>query len=182
MKIKKSNILKPEDLQQMYEKGNFTPHSLEKIFNDSKYNYNAMRSAPFFGEETLGIYVKIFDKLGEMDYAPALYELGLLYHNGEWWLQQDLKKSLIYHKKAAGLGNADAMFELYVYYSTGIGVKKDNTVAMEWCKKTAEMDQPRACFNMGGFYASGNGVSKDLDVSVNWYNRASKAGNGKASA
>jgi hypothetical protein len=183
MTSKKSDILKVEDLQKMYEKGSFAPHSPEKIFNDSKYNYDVMKSVPFFGEETLGIYVKIYDKLGEMGYAPALYELGLLYFNGAWWLKQDLKKSLEYHNKAVALGNTDAMFELYVYYSTGQGgVKQDNKVALKWCKKAAEKDHYRACFNMAAFYATGNGVKQDINESVKWYERASKAGNGKASA
>jgi hypothetical protein len=183
MKNKKTDILQAEDLQKMYEKGSFAPHSPEKIFNDSKYNYNVLKSAPFFGEETLGIYIKIYDKLGEMGYAPALYELGLLHFNGEWWLEQDLKKALDYHTKAVALGNTDAMFELYVYHSTGQGgVKQDNKVALEWCKKAAEKGHYRACFNMASFYATGNGVKQDMDESVKWYERASKAGNGKASA
>jgi TPR repeat protein len=183
MKTKKPDILEADALKKMYEKGSFAPHSPEKIFNDSKYNYDVMKSAPFFGEETQGIYIKIYDKLGEMGYAPALYELGLLYFNGEWWLEQDLKKSLAYHKKAAELGNTDAMFELYVYYSTGQGgVKQDNKVALVWCEKAAEKNHYRACFNMASFYATGNGVKQDIDESVKWYERASKAGNGKASA
>jgi TPR repeat protein len=182
MKKNKTDILSADELKKMYEENDFGSYPPEKIFNDSKYNFNTMKSAPFFGEETLGIYPKIWEKLGEMSYTPALYELGLLYYNGEWWFEKDLKKSVKYHTKAAELGNADAMFELYVLYSTGTGVKKDNKVAIEWCQKAAEKGQPRACSNMAGFYATGNGVPKDMDLSVEWYDRASKAGNGKASA
>jgi TPR repeat protein len=180
--MKKTDILSADELKKMHDENNFSSYPPEKIFNDSKYDMNALKSAPFFGEETLGIYPKIWEKLGDMGYTPALYELGLLYYNGEWWLKKDLKKALLYHTKAAELGNADAMFELYALYSTGTGVKKDNKVAMDWCKKAADLNQGRACFNMGGFYAVGNGVPKDLDLSVKWYDRASKAGNGKASA
>lgn len=182
MKKNKTDILSADELKKMYEENNFGSYSLEKIFNDSKYDFNALKSAPFFGEETLGIYPKIWERLGKMGYAPALYELGLLYYNGEWWFKQNIKKSVQYHTKAAELGNTDAMFELCTFYSTGNGVKKDNKVAIGWCKKAAEKNQPRACFNMGGFYATGNGVPQDLDLSVKWYERASEAGNGKASA
>jgi TPR repeat protein len=174
--------LSPEELKKMYDENNFGSHTPEQILNDTKYNMNALKSAPFFGEETLGIYPKIYQKLADMGYSPALYELGLLYYNGEWWFKKDLKKSLECHTKAAEMGNANAMFELYVLYSTGDGVKKDNMVAVEWCKKAADLGQNRACYNMGGFYAVGNGIPKDLDLSVKWYDKASKAGNGKASA
>ncbi len=180
--MKKLDGLTPEELKKMYEENNFGSHSLDEIFNSSKYNYNALKSAPFFGAETLGIYLKIYERLGEMKYSPAFYELGLLYYNGEWWLEQDLEKSLEYHKKAAELGNADAMFELYVYYSTGQGVEQDNEVALEWCRKAAELGQFRACYNMGGFYATGNGVPQDINLCVQWYEKASELGNGKASA
>ncbi len=180
--MKKDDKLTPEELKKMYEENNFGPYTPERIFNDSKYNYNALKSAPFLGEETLGIYLKIYERLGNGGYSPALYELGLLYYNGEWWLEQDLKKSLDYHKRAATLGNADAMFELYVYYSTGQGVKKDAKVAVDWCMKAADLGQFRACFNMGAFYATGSGVPKDTTQSLKWYEKASAFGNGKASA
>src|SRR5580698_1647429 len=104
------NPLKPEELKEMFERGNFEPYTAEKIFKDARYNFNALKSAPFFGEETLGIYPKIWEKLGDAGYAPALYELGLLYYNGEWWFEADIEKSVQYHQRAAALGNADAMF------------------------------------------------------------------------
>jgi TPR repeat protein len=178
----KDKRLTADELEKMYDANNFGSYMPEEIFNDAKWNMNALKSAPFFGEETLGIYPKIYQKLADMGYSPALYELGLLYYNGEWWFKKDLKKSVECHTKAAEMGNADAMFELYVYYSTGTGIKKDEKVALEWCKKAADLGQSRACSNMAGFYATGNGVPKDMDLSVKWYEKASKAGNGKASA
>ncbi len=180
--MSKDNRLSPEELKKMYDENNFGSHTPEEILNDAKYCFNSLKSAPFFGEETLGIYPKIYQRLADMGYSPAVYELGLLYYNGEWWLKQDLKKSLAYHTKAAEMDNADAMFELYVLYSTGQGVKKDMKVAMDWCKKAADLGQFRACYNMGAFYYSGNGVPKDTKLSVEWYDKASKAGNGKSSA
>jgi|GEM_PF-979230 len=178
----KSCRLTVEQLKTIYDKNDFTSYSPEKIFEDSKYCYESLTSAPFFGEETLGVYLKIYEKLGELGYAPAMYELGLLYYNGEWWLEQNFEKSLRYHKKAAELGSTNAMFELYVLYSTGQGVKQNNKLAVEWCIKAAEKDHYRACYNMGAFYATGNGVPKDAALSLKWYKRASEAGNGKASA
>jgi TPR repeat protein len=175
-------ILSPEDLEKMYKKKNFFPHSHEKILNDAKYNFESLKSAPFFGEETLGIYIDIMEELAKQNYSPAMYELGLFYYNGEWWKKKDLKKSVRYHTQAAELEYPDAMFELYVLYSTGDGVKLDNKTAVEWCKKAAAKGQLRACYNMGSFYATGNGVEVDTKKSLDWYEKASTGGHGKASA
>src|SRR5262249_51924932 len=78
--------------------------------------------------------------------------------------------------------NPDAMFELYVLYSTGQGVAHDDKEALKWCKKAADMGQHRACYNMGAFYATGRGVPEDSALSEQWYRRAADAGNGQAAA
>lgn len=173
-------ILDPKELKALYQKGDFAPHTPEKIFHDAKDNFEGLKTAPFFGEETLGIYVDIYKKLGEMNFSPALYELGLLYYHGEFWLPQDLKVSFDYHIRAAELGNSLAMFELYVYYSTGIHVDIDNTVALDYCHKAAAAKNKRACYNLGAFYATGNGVEKDIDKAISWYEEASNLGDVKS--
>ena len=180
--MSKNKPLSPEELEKMYKKDDFSPHSLEKILHDTKYNFESLKSAPFFGEETLGIYIDIMKKLAERKYAPAMYELGLFYYNGEWWKERDLEKSVLYHTLAAELEYPDAMFELYVLYSTGDGVALDNKTALDWCKKAAFKGQTRACYNLGSFYATGNGVEQDTVQSIEWYDKASKGGHGKASA
>jgi uncharacterized protein len=174
--------LTPEELKEIYETNNFDAYPPNVLLYDAKYNFHSLKSAPFFGEETLGIYPKIYEKLAERGYAPALYELGLLYYNGEWWLEQDHEKSADHHKKAAELGDKNAMFELYIYYNNGIGVEEDSTIALDWCFKAAEAGQHRACYNLGALYATGNGVELDEEKSMEWYKRSSEAGNGKASA
>jgi TPR repeat protein len=99
-----------------------------------------------------------------------------------WGLPLDAAESVRLHQRAAELGNADAMFELYVLYSTGQGVAKNAAVALDWCKKAGEKGQSRAAYNLGAFYATGNGVEKDPAQAVAWYQRASDAGHGRASA
>jgi TPR repeat protein len=172
--------LTAKELAALYHAGDFSTYTHEKIFNDAKYNFESLKSAPFFGEETLGIYVDIFRKLGDLNYAPALYELGLLYYHGEFWLPENYETSFGYHSRAAELGYADALFELYVYYSTGIHVEVNNEMAMDFCRKAAELGHVRACYNMGAFYATGNGVEKNMDEAVRWYEKASGQGHVKA--
>jgi TPR repeat protein len=109
------------------------------------------------------------------------YLLGLFYYTG-FGCEVSGPKSLAHHLKAAELGYADAMFELYVYHSRGIGTKPDQEAAVQWCKRAADAGSPRAMANLGGFYATGQGVPLDLEQAVHWYHLAAKNGNGRAAA
>jgi len=169
-----------DELKAVVSNDAFDKYTHEALFRDTKYYFESMKSAPFFGEETLGIYIDIYKKLGEKGYSPALYELGLLHYNGESWLTPNYAVSLDYHQKAAALGNADAMFELYIYYATGIGTEIDSETALDWNVKAANAGSDRACYNQGAFYATGNGVPQDMEKAVQWYEKASKLGNVRA--
>lgn len=182
MGTKKNERLTSEELENIFNSQEIGSYSLEKLCADNKYNFESMKSAPFFGEETLGIYLKIYEWLGEKGHSDSYYQLGLLYYNGEWWLETDLEKSREFHEKAADLNNADAMFELYVYYSRGQGVAQDNEKALVWCVKSAENGNARACYNLGAFYATGKLFETDKEISLKWYAKASELGHGKASA
>jgi uncharacterized protein len=113
--------------------------------------------------------------------GAANYLLALLAWNGRGE-DKDIARAVKLHKLAAKQKDADAMFELYVLYSTGQGVTLDEKEALKWCKKAAEMGQHRACYNMGAFHATGRGVKKDALESEIWYRRAADAGNGQAAA
>ncbi len=78
------------------------------------------------------------------------------------------------------MDNADAMFELYVYYATGIGTEINTEKAIDWNLKAANAGSDRACYNMGTFYATGNGMPQDMDEAVKWYDKASLLGNVRA--
>jgi TPR repeat protein len=86
------------------------------------------------------------------------------------------------HRKAAAMGNADAMFELYVLASTGQGMDSDQAQAMSWCMRAANLGQPRACYNLGSFYATGRGLPQNWPAAVSWYERAATLGNARAAA
>ncbi|WP_214406095.1 tetratricopeptide repeat protein [Pseudonocardia lacus] len=99
------------------------------------------------------------------------YHCGLLhYHLG------DPAASLPYHERAAAAGNADAMFELYVYSSTGIAVDVDDRTADRWLAEAAARRHPRALFNLGAFAAQA-GMHAEA---VEHYKRAAAAGSERA--
>jgi TPR repeat protein len=111
--------------------------------------------------------------------GDAHYLLGLMAYTGRG-RPKDIKESLRLHQQAARLGNADAMFELYVFSMNGIG---DRETAAIFLQEAAKLEQPRAMANLGVYYATGGlGFPKDLEESVKWYRRAADKGHAQATA
>jgi TPR repeat protein len=117
---------------------------------------------------------------GQDPNGEVRYLLGLMAYHGRG-RSKDIQDSLRYHQEAAARGNADALFELFVYAVSGIG-EKDK--AIFYLKEAGKRDQPRAAANLGALYATGQmaGIAKDLTQSVQWYKRAADLGMGRAAA
>ncbi|MBN1499898.1 MAG: sel1 repeat family protein [Spirochaetes bacterium] len=92
----------------------------------------------------------------------------------------DIPEAVEIFKKAAEMGNTDAMFELYVYYSTGNGIPEDPEAAFRYNAEAAEKGHDRAMMNMGSFFATGRYVEKDINEAVEWYKKAAGKGNERA--
>jgi TPR repeat protein len=72
---------------------------------------------------------------------------------------------------------------LVISWSTdlsGIGVPKNNQAGLEANTRAAAAGHARAMYNMGAFHAAGQPVPKDLTKAAGWYQRASDAGNPRA--
>jgi TPR repeat protein len=116
--------------------------------------------------------------LEQKEPTPAeLHQLGLLQH----WLG-DAEGSAKTHERAAELGNADAQFELYVFYAQGIGVQPNAKSANHWLQRAAEGGQSRALYNLGAAFATGTSGERDLERAADFYRRAAEQGNGRAAA
>ncbi len=115
------------------------------------------------------------------DEAAGVHLLGLLTCAG-FGVAADPAEAVRLQEKAAGLGNADALFELFVRHQTGLGVAPDERTAFEFLQRAAEAGHSRAMYNMGAMSATGRGLPRDPAVAVNWYTRASDAGNHRATA
>lgn len=85
-------------------------------------------------------------------------------------------------ERAAALGNADAMFELYVLHVKGEGVPQDDAAARTWLLRAADLDHPRALYNVAAGHATGDGFPKDGAAAAGYYERAANAGNERAAA
>ncbi|PCK32653.1 tetratricopeptide repeat protein [Pseudoalteromonas piscicida] len=112
-----------------------------------------------------------FNYLAEMNYAPGIYQLGVMYEGGYGVIKNQRKAAELY-KKAVKLGEADAMFALAVMYDEGRGVKKDRSKYVELMQRAANKNMPAAQFNVALMYSNGDGVPQDYRHALNWYEKA----------
>ena len=92
--------------------------------------------------------------------APAQYNLGLMYTQGQG-VRQDYVEAVKWYRKAAEQGDAVAQYNLGLKYADGIGVRQDYVEAVKWYHKAAEQGLAGAKYNLGLNYAYGRGVRKD---------------------
>ena len=111
--------------------------------------------------------------------AEAMFNLGLLYANGQG-VTQDYVRAREWYEKAAEKGFPSAMGNLGVLYHNGQGVAQDYARAREWYEKAAEKGFPRAMGNLGVLYHNDQGVAQDYAKAREWYEKAAANGNATA--
>jgi TPR repeat protein len=72
-----------------------------------------------------------------------MYNLGVLYHNGQG-VAQDYGKAREWFQKGADASNATAMNNLGVMYLYGLGVTQDYRKARDWFQKAANAGSTEA--------------------------------------
>jgi len=65
-----------------------------------------------------------------------MYNLGVMYHEGEG-VGQDDGEAVKWYRKAAQAGVAEAMYALGYMYANGRGVAQDESEAVKWYRKAA---------------------------------------------
>jgi TPR repeat protein len=88
-----------------------------------------------------------FHRAAAQGYAPAQFNLGLMYANGEG-VPKDPAKAVELFQKSADQGNVDAQNNLGVMYYAGEGLPRDETKAKEWFKKAAAQGNADAQANL----------------------------------
>jgi TPR repeat protein len=104
-------------------------------------------------------------------YAPAQYQMALMYQNG-YSVGKDGMKAFDLLTLAAEQNYPDAQFELALIYSEGKLVQKDLKKAFELTHKAAKKDLASAQFNIAVMYANGTGVKQDDFKASRWYKNA----------
>lgn len=112
-----------------------------------------------------------FEPLVAEEYAPAQYQMGLIYLNGYGVIKNPTKALELFHL-AASQNYADALFDLSLLYSEGEVVKKDLKTAYALMEKAAKKGLPRAQFNLGVMIYNGSGVTRNYLEASRWYQKA----------
>lgn len=103
------------------------------------------------------------------------YQLGrALDHGGRF------AEALAQYRKAADLGNHQAMRNLAILYENGEGAAQDRTEAMRWFRKSADLGNAFAMNKVGLLYDEGLGIAKDKKEAYRWFSKAAEAGNVEA--
>lgn len=79
-------------------------------------------------------YIKYYEIAGDLGSTNCLYDLGLLFQQGDM-VEQDYERALNYYMKAAKLDCADAYLNAGVIYVNGVGVERNGKEAIRYFEK-----------------------------------------------
>ncbi len=115
--------------------------------------------------------IEEFRPLVAEGYAPAQYQMGVVYQHG-YGIAKDGMKALALFELAAKQNYSDAQFELALIYSEGKLVKKDLKKAYALTHKAAKKGLASAQFNLAVMLANGTGTNQDDFKASRWYQNA----------
>lgn len=93
---------------------------------------------------------------------------------------QNYNAALRWFRRAADLGNADAMMGMSWIYGNGRGVPQDDAEALRWLKISAEHGNAVAMWLVGADYQNGKVVPQDYAEAMRWYKKSADIGNADA--
>jgi len=165
-----------------------SPEKQAKITNESTIDEQSMTPSDmfelgekyYFDDKNYIEAEKWYRMSAEQGYAPAQYELGAMYYDGEG-IKQDFSEALKWFRKSAEQGNADAQNSLGHMYFFGDGVTENHSEAVKWYRKSAEQGNKYAQKNLGEMYEKGYGVTQNYDKAIEWYQKSADQGYKKAS-
>ena len=105
--------------------------------------------------------------------AKSQLILGDAYMLGEGGLAQNAAEGLAWYEKAARQGYTAAQRRLGHVYSDGVGVERDDTMALQWYLRAAELGDSRAQWIVGLIYGS----KRDMQEAYFWLLLATRRGN-----
>lgn len=88
----------------------------------------------------------------------------------------DAKSAVDLCGRAATLGNADAQFNMAIFYYNGDGVQKNDKISFEWLQKAAAQRHPAATRQVAVCYEKGIGTKKDPKLAVDYYKKSADLG------
>ena len=122
---------------------------------------------------------KWFMVAAEQNYAPAWYQLGLLF-SGNATGRAEPNEAAQWFRLSAEQGWPDAQYQLARLYEQGTGVNQDLATAVDWYRRAAMQGQLDAQFMLGVSYYDGQGVPRDLIEGLAWFMVAADTGDSAA--
>ncbi|MGM9972296.1 MAG: SEL1-like repeat protein [Anaeroplasmataceae bacterium] len=116
-------------------------------------------------------YIISLAKNGDVD---AQLELAHIYYEGKIVIQ-DFNNAFYWTKEAAS-NNIGAKLDLALYYSQGIGVKKNITKAISLYEEMAEAGIKESQYNLGVIYENGEEIEHDYQKAKYWYEKSADQG------
>ena len=86
---------------------------------------------------------------------------------------KNVREAVVWTRKAADGGLADAQCQMGLFYMIGIGVDLDEDKAVEWLNKAAAQNHAQAQYNLGIYYAKFSD-KESVRLAVKWLKEAVK--------
>lgn len=77
-----------------------------------------------------------------------------------------------FFERAAGLGDANGLYNLGMCHARGLGTPRNDEKAFSCFRTSAEKGHPEAINNIGWFFREGRIVGKDLELSTKWFKKS----------
>ncbi len=167
-----------------YQQGDFTTalqHWTRLAENGdpvSQYNVGVMYDEGTGVRRDPAKVVAWWNKAADQGHLTAQHNLALLLI--ERGRTQDFRKAAYWLKRAAADGFVLSQYSLAKLYATGLGVERDNDLALDLFLKAGDAGFVKAQYNLGKIYRDGIGVAADPVVSVDWFRKAAVQGYAKA--
>ena len=116
---------------------------------------------------------KWFEESSKQGYAPAQYNLAVIYNKGVG-TEKDLEKSREWFEESANQGHVMAQYKLAWMYYEGLGTEKDLEKSREWFEESANQGHVMAQYNLAVIYNKGLGTAQDLGKAREWFEESAK--------
>jgi TPR repeat protein len=118
-----------------------------------------------------------FKIAAENDHVLAQYMMGMSFFQGHG-VDRDYAKAMVWYQRVADRDKTGGAYNNIGHMlEKGLGVPRDNKMAMSYYLKVSCLNNNMAQLNIGQMLELGYGVKQDLIEAMNWYTKAAEAGN-----
>jgi TPR repeat protein len=131
----------------------------------------SLGSLLYYGAKDTGQAIDWLRKAAAQQYAPAEFQLGIVYEFG-FGAGQDDREALAWYRRAAEHGSAAGQRTLGDFHRKGRAVAVDLAEAARWYRLGADGDDIRAQYELGEMCLNGTGVARDNASAYVWFSLA----------